>query len=445
MKPYLLAILIFLALAGCSGTDDDAPEAQQNVCLYTELQVCLPIQSSECPGNGILVLKCPYSSSSGSSSPSIATSSSSAEGATSSSGESNSSSSIGSAALSSSAEGATSSSDESNSSSSIGSAALSSSSSGSSGELMNCLISSYCYDIPDAAECSKYGGAPSPCEKMAGCGSYCKWSTSGCVEIVPDPAAVYGTRTIANCAAAILNCSSYASGGPYSNSSCAIIAPSSSSRESQLQTSSFTDPRDSQIYKTAKIGTQVWMAENLNYNVENSSCYSNLAVNCATYGRLYNWAMAMSFTASCNTNGCASQIKAKHKGICPDGWHIPNTSDWEILMTYVQTDNGSTYTSGSNASIAGKYLKATNSWNSYEGVSGNGQDIYGFAALPGGYKDEFLFTDISKIGRWWSSDIKDNVNQTRVAYGLSMSYGYEGTGWTDHYKYLMVSVRCLQD
>jgi hypothetical protein len=54
---------------------------------------------------------------------------------------------------------------------------------------------------------------------MAGCGSYCRWE-SGCFEIVPDPAAVYGPSYISTCSAAQSNCSSYGLGGPYSNSDC---------------------------------------------------------------------------------------------------------------------------------------------------------------------------------------------------------------------------------
>ena len=88
-------------------------------------------------------------------------------------------------------------------------------------------------------------------------------------------------------------------------------------------------------YRTVVIGTQTWMAENLNYAVEGSKCYDNDPANCVKYGRLYDWSTAMGFPSSCNEDACSSQIQSKHRGICPSGWHLPSYDDWDILMDYV--------------------------------------------------------------------------------------------------------------
>ena len=53
------------------------------------------------------------------------------------------------------------------------------------------------------------------------------------------------------------------------------------------------DPRDGQIYKTVAIGSQTWMAENLNYEMANSTCYDNFVSNCYKNGRLYAWKAAL--------------------------------------------------------------------------------------------------------------------------------------------------------
>jgi uncharacterized protein (TIGR02145 family) len=201
---------------------------------------------------------------------------------------------------------------------------------------------------------------------------------------------------------------------------------------------------DNQTYKTAEIGNQVWMAENLNYNVNNSVCYDNDNNNCNKYGRLYNWVTAMNLSANCGEDFCSNQISQKHKGICPSGWHIPNASDWDILMKYVQENNGSTYTSTGNASIAGKYLKAASGWNNDKGQNGNGEDKYGFMALPGGIGGGGFFggSDVGNVGNWWSTP--EGVNGFN-AYHRHMNYSNESASWSVTGKSYLRSVRCVKD
>jgi len=168
-----------------------------------------------------------------------------------------------------------------------------------------------------------------------------------------------------------------------------------------------TDPRDGKKYKIVTIGSQTWMAENLNYNAIGSKCYDNQESYCQKYGRLYNWSTAM---------------KA-----CPKGWHLPSDTEWNILMTAV-----------GGFSTAGKVLKATDGWNS----NGNGQDKYGFSALPGGYGDsDGNFDYVGNFGYWWSSS--DLVANS--AYRRSMLYGYEYVYCTSNGKGYLYNVRCIKD
>ena len=150
-----------------------------------------------------------------------------------------------------------------------------------------------------------------------------------------------------------------------------------------------------QSYKTVVIGRQTWMAENLNYNpgTGSSACYGNQASSCNTYGRLYDWATAMALPPNCNYDYCSSQIQSRHRGICPSGWHIPSNDDWDVLINYA-----------GGSETAGRYLKATSGWNSYDGVSGNGTDQYGFSALPGGFGySDGSFYNVGYRGYWWSA------------------------------------------
>src|SRR5574344_2307817 len=109
------------------------------------------------------------------------------------------------------------------------------------------------------------------------------------------------------------------SGGSVASSSSSDAASSSSVAKSSSSvaactntygTNTVTDCRDGQVYKTVVIGTQTWMAENLNYVVDSSWCYGNSADSCAKYGRLYQWTAAMNIASSYASVMAGAVIKA---------------------------------------------------------------------------------------------------------------------------------------
>jgi len=171
----------------------------------------------------------------------------------------------------------------------------------------------------------------------------------------------------------------------------------------------FKDPRDKKIYKTVKIGEQIWMAENLNYEAEGSRCYNDSTAYCKKYGRLYNWETAMKS--------------------CPSGWHLPSKEEWEILTEVI-----------GGKKTAGKHLKAISGWEE----NGNGTDAYGFSALPGGSQVSYTgyFGNVGIAGWWWSSS---EYKTDDYAYSRYMHYHDEYLDWYDDDKNLLYNVRCLQD
>ena len=175
----------------------------------------------------------------------------------------------------------------------------------------------------------------------------------------------------------------------------------------------FKDERDGQAYKTVKIGSQTWMAENLNHEtenseVENSSCYKDSEENCAKYGRLYSWPAA---------------IKA-----CPSGWHLPTKAEFETLITVV-----------GDTSTAGLKLKSTTGWSSR-----NGADALGFSALSAGYGEtRWFYHGEGDYANFWSST--ENIDVYVYAYALFLY----GDGDNAHLGYTTAlsrfSVRCVKD
>ncbi|MDR1811203.1 MAG: hypothetical protein LBQ87_00060, partial [Candidatus Fibromonas sp.] len=202
----------------------------------------------------------------------------------------------------------------------------------------------------------------------------------------------------------------------------------------------FTDDRDGQTYTYVVIGSQTWMAENLNYKVSNSFCYGDMAgndvlKNCPVYGRLYDWTTAMVLPDNCKYNNCPEQINENHQGVCPDGWHIPTDDEWGILMETIEP-NCTDHTA--NCTGAGLKLKATITWY----ASGNATDEYGFSALAAGRgaAGGSNFENMGNVGLWWSTlESLSNTSYSRLFVGENMNRSIVGKS---SYWY---SIRCVKN
>ena len=216
-------------------------------------------------------------------------------------------------------------------------------------------------------------------------------------------------------------------------SSSSEEAESSSSKTAKPTEGTLTDSRDGQTYKTVTIGTQTWMAENLNYQTANSYCYNDNASNCTKYGRLYTWAAAMDSAGTWSTNGkgcgygktCSPTYPVR--GVCPEGWHLPTQTEWNTLFTAV-----------GGSSTAGEVLKSTSGWNS----SGNGSDTYSLSALPAGNRGNNGGFDYEGIyALFWSS----TENNSNNAYNMYLYYYYGDADLSNRIKDYGFSVRCVKD
>ena len=185
--------------------------------------------------------------------------------------------------------------------------------------------------------------------------------------------------------------------------------------QKNINMETYTDTRDGKVYKTVKIGNQIWMAENLAYKAENGCwAYDNDKSKVAEYGYIYDWETA--------------------KNICPKGWHLPSDEEWTELINYL-----------GGKEIAGEKLKSSIGWDLSDGKN-YGNNSSGFSALPGGFcidhgKGMMIFGGLGEDGDLWSSTTisgdaatyyKLDDNRSSIGHAAI----YRGTG---------MAVRCIKN
>lgn len=225
------------------------------------------------------------------------------------------------------------------------------------------------------------------------------------------------------------------------NPSSMVVTSSSVSEASSASTGehcdtqgncgTFIDERDGREYRWTKIGSQVWMAENLAFlpsvnakdDISTSDAryyvyrYDGTDVSQAKanqfytiYGVLYNW------------------ISANNS--CPLNWHLSSENEWKALEANV-----------GGATTAGIKLRAPSNWSKNDGIAGT--DDFDFSALPGGFgagSDPRWFDNNGYYGYWWASTA--NSSDTRY---WAMGYDFRDTRNDSGRPSAGYSVRCIQD
>ena len=256
------------------------------------------------------------------------------------------------------------------------------------------------------------------------------------------------------------------------SSSSSVDVPSSSAPESsssekvawaylnpKISYGLMQDLRDGQYYKTVQIGDQVWMAENLNYDPGDVSsmgtwamnaCYGNLPENCAKYGRLYTWEVAM------NSKSCGYGLSCKPsgtvRGICPEGWHLPSLDEFITLIEPMASDIDKYDDDNGTGKYfdAGKMLKSQTGWkpSSFGDYYSQSSNESGFTALPGGGIDGARkFSLIEEYAYFWSASEYEGVYgyEQNVAYSLQLEHARYTAYLGMETKTNVASVRCIQN
>ena len=203
------------------------------------------------------------------------------------------------------------------------------------------------------------------------------------------------------------------------------------------------DERDGQTYKTVVIGEQTWMAQNLNYDIEDNrrqSCYKDEPDFCLRFGKLYSWPGVMDYDKN-RCQDAASCSLASNQGICPSGWHVPTRSEWDTLWNNVGFTSENLEKGDEYGRTAVRGLISDTSYITWD-RSGE-SDFFGFSATRHGYKTDvgdYVWMDNIVAAYWTSSEVYSSVSKAYVAGTFLIQNVFN-----DYAKVGQFAVRCVKD
>lgn len=235
-------------------------------------------------------------------------------------------------------------------------------------------------------------------------------------------------------------------------------------------------------YNYVKMGDQYWMAENMRCNkydswselsgetidVSKEAVYTPYYTDASDQtqwssaafsgglssgqvsklGYLYNWAAAVGIATEIMTLKQYDAFENKRQGICPNGWHVPTSTEWAVLKDFIENRDGK----GKNT--AGKHLKTTSGWYGNK----KNDDIYSFAALPSGRSNVVMIDAVGKEAHFWTAtpcvltietvtdeETKETYKINKQSDFFFMASDRDILDSNHNSKTLAKSVRCVKD
>ena len=200
------------------------------------------------------------------------------------------------------------------------------------------------------------------------------------------------------------------------------------------------------VYGTVQIGNQCWTRENMRCTTSPSTGHSMITdmsshtskaadwhpdnvMREPDFGLLYNWCAAMDtfyaaegypeISGMDDNTFFPCTFSGHRRGICPQGWHVPDSSEWKQMFDYVH-DNvyqcpgcvRNENLSDADVDCIAKALASTTKWKiSYyaddcsvcDDLSSN--NASGFSALPAGREYHDIYRSFTEEAFFWTSSM----------------------------------------
>jgi uncharacterized protein (TIGR02145 family) len=220
---------------------------------------------------------------------------------------------------------------------------------------------------------------------------------------------------------------------------------------------------DGNVYKTIKVGTKWWMAENLKvsrYRNGDSVVFIGARKGFGNTFDAFRWASIIDTGAYCVLLG-NDTLEPNYRGkkygylyngytildprnIAPEGWHVPSDEEWKELELYLGMDPVQTDKISWRGSDQGNKLKLQSGWyvpaNKFE-VWGSNES--GFSALGGACKmpdGSDSYPGVTYSGFWWTnSETAGKIWYRYLDYNKPEVFRLNGS------KTYGFSIRCVRD